>query len=68
MFRVAHRIVTQSQAFLADERGQDMVEYSLLLLLIGCVALIYLTGIGVNISSLLSKVSTKVENTTNAVN
>lgn len=68
MFSVAHRVITQSRAFLADERGQDMVEYSLLLLLLGCVALIYLTGIGVNISSLLSKVSTKVESTTNAVN
>lgn len=67
MFRVAHRIITQSRAFLADERGQDMVEYSLLLLLLGCVALLYLTGIGVNISSILSKISTKVENTSNAI-
>lgn len=67
MFRVAHSLITQSRAFLADERGQDMVEYSLLLLLLGCVALLYLTGIGVNISSLLSKISTKVENTSNAV-
>jgi Flp pilus assembly pilin Flp len=68
MFRAVHRIINQSQLFLADEHGQDMVEYSLLLLLLGCVALIYLTGIGVNISSLLSKISAKVENTSNAIN
>jgi Flp pilus assembly pilin Flp len=68
MFRSAHDIIAKSRAFLADERGQDMVEYSLLLLLLGCIAMIYLTGVGINISSILSKVSAKVENTSNALN
>jgi Flp pilus assembly pilin Flp len=57
----------QARSFLADERGQDMVEYSLLLVLIGSVAIIYLTGIGINVSSILNKVSAKVESTDNAI-
>jgi Flp pilus assembly pilin Flp len=67
MFRVTHSFITRSRAFLADEQGQDMVEYSLLLLLLGCVALIYLTGIGVNVTSILSKINTTVETTSNAL-
>jgi len=47
--------------FLSDESGQDMVEYSLLLVLIGTVVLIYLTGLGLNLAALLQHIGTKLE-------
>jgi Flp pilus assembly pilin Flp len=47
--------------FLSDEQGQDLVEYSLLLVLIGAVAMLYLTGSGIHISSIFSKISLRVE-------
>ena len=42
--------------FLTDERGQDLVEYSLMLVLIGTVVLIYLTGLGLNLAGVRVKV------------
>ena len=47
--------------FLTDERGQDLVEYSLMLVLIGTVVLIYLTGVGLNLATLLQKIGAKLE-------
>ena len=47
--------------FLSDEQGQDLVEYTLLLVLIGAVAMLYLTGSGIHISSIFSKISLRVE-------
>jgi Flp pilus assembly pilin Flp len=49
------------RSFLTDERGQDMVEYSLMLVLIGTVVLIYLTGMGLNVTRILSKIGTRLE-------
>lgn len=49
-------MLSRARAFLTDERGQDLVEYSLLLTIIGLVVIIYLTGVGTNIISILSKV------------
>lgn len=43
--------------FLKDESGQDIVEYSLLLVLIGAVAVVILTGMGASISSIFNKIS-----------
>ncbi|HWQ33852.1 MAG TPA: Flp family type IVb pilin [Blastocatellia bacterium] len=43
--------------FLRDERGQDFVEYSLLLVLIGAVAIITMTAMGTSISSIFSKIA-----------
>ncbi len=43
--------------FLKDESGQDIVEYSLLLVLIGAVAVLILTGMGASISSIFNKIS-----------
>ncbi|MBL8171676.1 MAG: Flp family type IVb pilin [Acidobacteria bacterium] len=54
-------MTAQFKDFLADERGQDVVEYSLLLVLIGTVAMIYLTGLGLNISQFLQQIGTKLE-------
>jgi len=52
---------TKIKKFLTDESGQDMVEYSLMIVLIGTVVMIYLTGVGLNLNSLLQKVSTRLE-------
>ncbi len=44
-----------SVAFLGDENGQDFVEYSLLLVLLGAVAFLALTAMGTSISSIFTK-------------
>jgi Flp pilus assembly pilin Flp len=46
--------------FLKDERGQDVVEYSLLLVLIGAAAVFILTAMGQSISSIFSKINQKL--------
>lgn len=46
--------------FLTDERGQDVVEYSLLLVLIGAAALFVLSSMGFSISSIFSKINSKL--------
>ena len=53
--------------FLSDEEGQDLVEYSLLLVLIGAVAMHYLTGSGIHIASIFSKISLRVEAANNII-
>lgn len=54
-------MITTLKNFIKDETGQDVVEYSLLLVLIGTVAMIYLTGVGLNISTLLQNIGAKLE-------
>ncbi|MFN0107561.1 MAG: Flp family type IVb pilin [Blastocatellia bacterium] len=54
-------MITKLKNFLKDESGQDVVEYSLLIVLIGTVALIYLTGLGLNITTLLQNIGAKLE-------
>ena len=49
------------KTFLQDEQGQDIVEYSLLLVLIGAAALFVLSWMGVSISQIFSKINTKLE-------
>jgi Flp pilus assembly pilin Flp len=46
--------------FLQDEQGQDIVEYSLLLVLIGAAAVFVLTAMGQNIGSIFNKINTKL--------
>lgn len=46
--------------FLKDESGQDIVEYSLLLVLIGAVAVLILTGMGTSINSIFTKIQTSL--------
>jgi pilus assembly protein Flp/PilA len=46
--------------FLKDERGQDIVEYSLLLVLIGAAAVLILTTMGTSITSIFSKIAAKL--------
>jgi Flp pilus assembly pilin Flp len=44
-----------------------MIEYSLILVLIGTVALIFLSGLGLSISGIVSKVGFKLETVSNAI-
>ena len=61
-------MITKLKNFLKDESGQDVVEYSLLIVLIGTVALIYLTGLGLNIATLLQNIGAKLELVSNTTN
>lgn len=54
-------MITKLKNLITDESGQDVVEYSLLIVLIGTVALIYLTGLGLNITTLLQNIGAKLE-------
>ena len=46
--------------FIDDESGQDIVEYSLLLVLIGAAALFVMTTMGTSIRNIFSKVAGKL--------
>lgn len=49
------------QAFYRDQEGQDLVEYSLLLALVGLAAVVILTGLGQSINSLFSTIRSKID-------
>ena len=53
--------------FIKDESGQDIVEYSLLLVLIGAAALFVLSSMGVSISQIFSKINTRLTSANEAV-
>lgn len=53
--------------FLKDESGQDIVEYSLLLVLIGAVAVLILTGMGTSIGSIFGKIKNSLDNANAAI-
>jgi len=46
--------------FLNDETGQDIVEYSLLLVLIGAAAVFVLTAMSTSISSIFRKINERL--------
>ena len=46
--------------FIRDEQGQDIVEYSLLLVLIGAAAVFVLTSMGASITSIFSKINVRL--------
>lgn len=54
-------MINKLTKFLTEEQGQDVVEYSLLLVLIGTVVLIYLTGMGANIITFLQHIGDKLD-------
>jgi len=56
------------QKFWEDEQGQDIVEYSLLLVLIGAAAVFVLTAMGTSISEIFSKINAKLENANSNIN
>ena len=47
--------------FINDESGQDIVEYSLLLVLIGAAAILILTGMGTSITNIFQKIKTTLD-------
>ncbi|MBP6822806.1 MAG: Flp family type IVb pilin [Acidobacteria bacterium] len=53
--------------FIKDEQGQDIVEYSLLLVLIGAAAVFVLTTMGQSISQIFSKINTKLATANNSI-
>ncbi|MDX2032871.1 MAG: Flp family type IVb pilin [Blastocatellia bacterium] len=53
--------------FLKDEQGQDIVEYSLLLVLIGAAALFVLTAMGTSITQIFSKINTRLSGANAAI-
>lgn len=55
------------KAFLKDEEGQDIVEYSLLLVLIGAAAVFVLTAMGQSISGIFSKINARLTSANDAI-
>ncbi|MFN6201353.1 MAG: Flp family type IVb pilin [Acidobacteriota bacterium] len=55
------------QKFICDEKGQDIVEYSLLLVLIGAAAIFILTTMGTSISSIFSKINTRLSSANDSI-
>ncbi len=53
--------------FIKDEQGQDIVEYSLLLVLIGAAAVFVLTTMGQSISQIFSKINVKLTSANNSI-
>lgn len=53
--------------FLKDEQGQDIVEYSLLLVLIGAAAVFILTAMGSSISAIFSKINSRLSTANDAI-
>ena len=47
--------------FIADEEGQNIVEYALLLVLIGAAAITILTALGQSITTIFSNVTAKLK-------
>lgn len=47
--------------FINDEGGQDIVEYSLLLVLLAVAAMTVLTGLGQSVNSLFTSISEKLD-------
>lgn len=55
------------KAFLKDEEGQDIVEYSLLLVLIGAAAVFVLTAMGQSISGIFNKINARLASANDAI-
>lgn len=53
--------------FIRDEQGQDIVEYSLLLVLIGAAAVFVLTTMGQSISEIFSKINVRLTTANNSI-
>lgn len=53
--------------FLKDEQGQDLVEYSLLLVLIGATAVFILAAMGATISAIFNKINERLTTANDAI-
>jgi Flp pilus assembly pilin Flp len=49
------------KVFFRDERGQDLVEYSLLLLLVAAAAILVLTSFGTSVGALFSRLTASLD-------
>lgn len=54
-------------SFIRDEGGQDIVEYSLLLVLIAAVAMTILTAMGKSITAIFAKVNNTLTSANNSL-
>lgn len=53
--------------FIRDEQGQDIVEYSLLMVLIGAAAVFLLTSMGQSISAIFNKINSRLTTANDAI-
>ena len=53
-------LYTKAQALLRREEGQDLTEYALLLALIACVVVAAVTGLGTQIQSDFTTITSKI--------
>lgn len=53
--------------FIRDEDGQDIVEYSLLMVLIGAAAVFLLTSMGQSISAIFNKINSRLTTANDAI-
>lgn len=55
------------QNFIKGQEGQDIVEYSLLLVLIGAAAIFVLTTMGTSIGSIFSKINQRLSSANDSI-
>ena len=60
-------MINSIKNFFTDESGQDIVEYSLLLVLIGAAAVFVLTAMGTSIGNIFTKINDKMETANSAL-
>lgn len=60
-------MLNRVKQFYNDELGQSTVEYTLLLVLIGAVAVILLTGMGTSITSIFNKIANMLNTADNSI-
>ncbi len=60
-------MIEKIKGFLKEEQGQDIVEYSLLLVLIGAAALFVLTAMGSSITQIFSKINDRLSSANTAI-
>jgi Flp pilus assembly pilin Flp len=50
----------QINRFIRDQEGQDLVEYSLLMILLGGVAILFMVAINSTVGAIFNKISTRL--------
>ena len=53
-------LVTRLRAFVREEKGQDLLEYALLIALIALVAVGAITTAGTNVSTVFTNIANKI--------
>ena len=60
------RTLEGCKSFISNELGQDVIEYSLLMVLIGAAAILVLSSMGTSIVSIFDKVKTALDTANDA--